>query len=108
MRQERTPLDLLEEARSDWSAFQARALLPAGVSADEERLIRQGLAVMRMAQVREPNEGETTPYGQILAALPWRGRRQGKASGTSPGCGMPRMPLLRCPATDMRLRLAPR
>ncbi len=66
----KTPLDLLEEARAGWTAFQARAQLPPGLSADEERLVRQGLVVMRMAQVREPNEGEKTPFGQILAALP--------------------------------------
>lgn len=66
----KTPLELIDDARAQWTAFQARAQLPAGVSADEERLIRQGLVVMRMAQVREPNEGEKTPYGQILAALP--------------------------------------
>lgn len=66
----KTPLDLLEEERARWAAFQARAALPAGVSADEERLVRQGLAVMRMAQVREPDEDGKTPYGQILAALP--------------------------------------
>ncbi|MBU1244178.1 hypothetical protein KKD52_08825 [Myxococcota bacterium] len=66
----KTPDQLLDEARADWTAFQGRALLPAGLSTDEEHLVRQGLAVMRMAQVREPNIDGRTPHGQILAALP--------------------------------------
>ncbi len=66
----KTPDQLLSDARADWATFQGRARLPAGLNADEERLARQGLAVIRMAQVREPDSDGNTPYGQILAALP--------------------------------------
>ncbi len=69
------PADLLEDERTQWQQFQARARLPLELSSDEEALARMGLVVMRMAQVREdtsPSEDEPCggPQGQILAAMP--------------------------------------
>ncbi|MBN2723434.1 MAG: hypothetical protein JXR95_05120 [Deltaproteobacteria bacterium] len=66
----RTCEDLLSVEQQNWNDFQARGTLPAGISTREEALARQGLAVLRFAQVREPNTEDGNPYGQILAALP--------------------------------------
>ncbi len=49
-----------------WAALQGRAKLPPNLSGDRAALYRQSLAVLKMAQVREPGRGN----GQILASLP--------------------------------------
>lgn len=66
----KSPEDLLTDEQSNWAAHQARATLPANIDSREEDLVRQSLAVLRFAQVREPNTEDGNPYGQILAALP--------------------------------------
>jgi len=43
----------LDAEREEWQAFQAGLAVPAGLSADEERLWRHSAVVLRMAQVRE-------------------------------------------------------
>ncbi len=48
-----TARQLLDAELAHWAAFQARLTLPAGLSADEAAVTRQGAAVMAMAQVRE-------------------------------------------------------
>lgn len=57
---------LLDAARADWAAYQAAAAEPAGLSDDERAVYRRALAVLRMAQVREP----APAGGQIVASLP--------------------------------------
>ncbi len=49
-----------------WAAFHTRGVLPAGMSAAETAVYRQQLALLTMAQVREPNAA----YGQIPASFP--------------------------------------
>ena len=71
----RKPEKILADAKSEWNQWQAtgESEIPSGLSADEEAVWRQGLAVMRMAQVREPNGPSGSghkPNGQLLAALP--------------------------------------
>ncbi len=61
-----TPDELLARARADWASFFARSRAPAGLSADEQVVYDRQLAVLRMAQIREPGRG----HGAILASLP--------------------------------------
>jgi GH15 family glucan-1,4-alpha-glucosidase len=65
------PAELVAAERAQWDAWLARARMPAGLSADERRLYRQQLSVLRMAQSREPNDEATgyRPYGQIVASV---------------------------------------
>lgn len=58
--------ELLAAARADWDAFFARARTPDGLSADERVVYDRQLAVLRMAQIREPGRG----HGAIVASLP--------------------------------------
>lgn len=62
----RTAEQLLEAEREDWADWHLLDDLPAGATEDERMVAAQSLAVLRMAQVREPGSG----YGQILASLP--------------------------------------
>ncbi len=55
----------LAEARADWDGFFARAAEPPGLGDGERAVYRRSLALLRMAQVREPGP----PFGQIVAAL---------------------------------------
>ena len=57
------PADLLARETATWADTSA-AKAPAGMSADEQALYRQSLAVLKMAQVRESGRS----YGQILAS----------------------------------------
>lgn len=57
---------LVTDAIADWTAFHAPLLEPAGLSADERTVYRRQLAILRMAQVREPKPSR----GQIVASLP--------------------------------------
>lgn len=57
---------LLDGARADWDAFFARTRAPEHLSPVERAIYDRQLAVLRMAQVREPGRG----HGQILASLP--------------------------------------
>ena len=57
---------LLDGARADWDAFFAGTRAPVGLGAVERAVYDRQLAVLRMAQVREPGRG----YGQVLASLP--------------------------------------
>lgn len=43
----------LADERAHWTGFQSRVQVPTGADADEERVLRQGAAVLAMAQVRE-------------------------------------------------------
>ncbi len=61
-----TPDALLDGARADWDAFFAGTQAPAHLSTVERRVYDRQLAVLRMAQVREPGRG----HGQVLASLP--------------------------------------
>ncbi len=63
-------LAVLATERAGWKAFFARAVQPEGLSADERAVYRRQLAVLRMAQVREPNAADARPYGQIVASPP--------------------------------------
>lgn len=62
----REPVAWYTDELADWAGWQAGLTAPAGASADEEAVYRQGLAFLRMAQVRE--EGDA--FGQIAASLP--------------------------------------
>ncbi len=59
------PAALLAQARDDWAAFQAGATEPPGLSADERAVYRRQLAILRMAQVRDPGAG----HGQVIASM---------------------------------------
>jgi GH15 family glucan-1,4-alpha-glucosidase len=60
------PGALLDQARTDWAAFQGRATEPPGLSTDERAVYRRQLTILRMGQVREPGGG----HGQIIASMP--------------------------------------
>lgn len=91
--------DLVTQERAAWGAFQQALTLPAGLSADEEAVLRQSAVVLDMAQVRErsaslrsvltndgdvrksrfplvdggaslPGEVRHRGYGAVLASLP--------------------------------------
>lgn len=59
------PDQALADARADWDAFFARAAEPPDLTDSERAVYRRSLALLRMAQVREPG----APFGQIVAAL---------------------------------------
>jgi MYXO-CTERM domain-containing protein len=61
-----TPEAALANERAGWTAFFARAHEPGGLSVDERAVYRRQLAVLRMAQVREPGGA----FGQIVASPP--------------------------------------
>lgn len=63
---DRTGPQLVADELAEWAAWHALDVLPPGLSADEAAVAAQSLAVLRMAQVREPGPG----HGQILASLP--------------------------------------
>lgn len=48
-----SPAALVTRERNFWKAVQESAQLPAGLSTDEERLFRQSLVMLKMAQVQE-------------------------------------------------------
>ncbi len=67
----RGPQQLLDDELKDWSVWQQQGTPPSGLSTDEAVVYRQALAILRMAQVREPNvPGGASPYGQLVASLP--------------------------------------
>lgn len=49
----RDAAELVADELGAWTEFQAGLTLPAGISEDEEALVRQGAAMLRMGQVRE-------------------------------------------------------
>lgn len=68
---------LRDRELAGWAAFQARLQLPAGLNAVEERVLRQGAAMLRMAQVREEGAwlrevlwDDATPRHHPTATLP--------------------------------------
>lgn len=63
---QKSATDLVTTARDDWSQFFSRADEPPNLSANERTIYRQQLAVLRMAQVREPAPAR----GQIVASIP--------------------------------------
>ena len=69
-----SPEDVLDQAVEEWEAWRTPA--PESLSAAETTVYRVSEAILRMGQVREPNNEDSTgdgfhkPYGQILAALP--------------------------------------
>jgi GH15 family glucan-1,4-alpha-glucosidase len=65
----RTAAEVLADAAADWAGFGARVREPDGLSAAERRVYRRSLALLRMAQVREPATATTRPTGQIVASL---------------------------------------
>ncbi len=68
------PEQVLESAVEEWETWRKPA--PEGMSAAETTVYRVSEAVLRMGQVREANNEDSSgdsfhkPYGQILAALP--------------------------------------
>ena len=60
----KTPDQVLDAEKAAWTAWHSAA--PSGLSALEDPLYRQQMAMLRMGQVREPGKGD----GQILASLP--------------------------------------
>ncbi len=67
---EAAALRLAEE--TGWQDWLAAAKLPGGLSESETALYRQQLAILRMAQSREPNriQDDALPSGQLVASLP--------------------------------------
>ncbi|MSP61871.1 MAG: glycoside hydrolase family 15 protein [Myxococcales bacterium] len=67
----RAPAALVAAERKQWSDWLARARVPEGLTSDEQRLYRQQLVILRMAQSREPNDVANgyLPNGQIIASL---------------------------------------
>jgi MYXO-CTERM domain-containing protein len=61
----RQPAALLDDEEAGWQQFFERVIEPPGMSTDERAVYRQSLALLRMAQVREPGP----PNGQIVAGL---------------------------------------
>jgi len=70
----RSPQQLLADEAAGWASWHAAMLLPPNINADNAKLLRQSLALLRMGQVRQANIGPTnqgnSPYGQIVASLP--------------------------------------
>jgi GH15 family glucan-1,4-alpha-glucosidase len=68
----RTPEQILAAAQAEWAAW--RRPIPMEIdrtlSADERKVWRQGEAVLRMGQVREPNTAARKNNGMVLASLP--------------------------------------
>jgi uncharacterized protein (TIGR03382 family) len=60
---------ILDDERAWWKDFHSRDVLP-GVNGNDLALARQSLAVLAMAQVREPDSADRHPHGQVLASLP--------------------------------------
>ncbi len=60
----KTPEQVLDAEKAAWASWHTP--LPSGLSALEDPLYRQQMAILRMGQVREPGKGD----GQILASLP--------------------------------------
>lgn len=62
----RDPATWYADEVADWADWQAELRLPGDLTVDEEAVYRQGLAFLRMAQVREAGDAA----GQIAASLP--------------------------------------
>lgn len=91
---DRSAQELYDDTVAEWAAFQASIEIPEGASAEEEQVVRQSAAMLRMGQVREsemylrefrsqdgeirrtrfdgtlPGTIEHDGYGAILASLP--------------------------------------
>lgn len=71
---QRTAPQVLADEMAGWAAWHAADVMPPGLDATEQLLLRRSLATLRMAQVREPDTGpphqNLTPHGQIVASLP--------------------------------------
>lgn len=67
----KAPAELAAAEHAQWAAWLAAAKLPAGLSTDEQKLYRQQLAVLRMGQVREPNDiaNSYLPFGQLTGSV---------------------------------------
>ncbi len=65
------PADLVAGERAQWQSWLGKAKVPDGLNGDEVKLYLQQLAVLRMGQVREPNDPMNgyLPSGQIIASL---------------------------------------
>ena len=73
--QGRLPQKVLDDEQAQWQAWHQLDVIPKGLNAEEQLLLRRALTVLRMAQVREPDPpqpkpGDARPFGQIVAALP--------------------------------------
>lgn len=64
----RSPQALHDDELTSFEAW--RAPVPEGLSAKEVALWRQSETVMRMGQVREPDQSNRTIHGAFLAAIP--------------------------------------
>ncbi len=62
--------ELVADGGTEWAAWLAKATRPAGLTADEQAVLDVQLAVLRMAQVKEPNGAGGVPHGQIVASMP--------------------------------------
>jgi len=65
---ERGPKELLSDALAEFEAW--RTPMPDGLSEGEQKLWRQSEAVLRMGQIREPNQANRSSDGMLIAALP--------------------------------------
>ncbi|MBI5544884.1 MAG: hypothetical protein HY901_13420, partial [Deltaproteobacteria bacterium] len=63
---------LVADETARWETWHQKTVMPPNLSNDERELYRQQIALLRMAQVREPNDEASgyLPHGQILASLP--------------------------------------
>lgn len=68
----RTPSQLLEDELAEWKTWHSQTKLPKNPQLPQQ--LAQNLAMLRMAQVHEPDLGppgqNLTPHGQIVASLP--------------------------------------
>jgi len=63
---------LVSDESARWVAWHQRTVEPTRLSRDERALFRQQVSLLRMGQVREPDDAahDYLPHGQIVASLP--------------------------------------
>lgn len=66
----RTPDKVLDDAKKEFEAWRKPPPPDVVCTKDEEKLWRQGEAVLRMGQVREANTATRKNHGMVLASLP--------------------------------------
>jgi GH15 family glucan-1,4-alpha-glucosidase len=63
---DRTPSEILDRERASWRDWHAAGLPPHPASPAEDRVVRQSLAILRMAEVAESGP----PNGAVVASIP--------------------------------------
>ena len=66
----RSPEQLLQDARAEWERWRKAPPPATNLSPEERKVWRQGEAVLRMGQVREPYGPSRKNFGMVLASLP--------------------------------------